>query len=139
MVAVAREHIVSEGWDNVTLVEAPAESLILPAVDGELGVLAGHAPMVVTIKEGIGRVTMNGATRRFAASAGFATIMPDTALVMLQTAEWEEDIDRKRAERDKRRAEEALRQKRSRHEYQMAHATLARAMVRLRISDRSHN
>jgi F-type H+-transporting ATPase subunit epsilon len=121
------------------LVEAPAERLILPAVDGELGILPGHAPMVVTIKEGIGRVTMRGATRRFAASAGFATIMPDAALVMLQTAEWEEDIDRKRAERDKRRAEEILHQKKSRHEYQMARATLARAMVRLRISDRSRN
>ena len=122
-----------------SFVDGQAESAVLPAGDGELCVLAGHAPMVVTIVEGIGRVTVNGEMRRFAASAGFATITPDVVLVMLQTAEWEDEIDIKRAERDKRRAEEALRQEQSEREYKMAHATLARAMARLRVTSTSHN
>jgi len=122
-----------------SFVDGQAESAVLPASDGELCVLAGHAPMVVTIVEGIGRVTVNGEMRRFAASAGFATITPDVVLVMLQTAEWEDEIDIKRAERDKRRAEEALRQELSEREYNMAHASLARAMARLRITNTSHN
>ena len=120
-----------------TFLDGPAESLTIPATDGELSVLARHAPMVVSILEGIGRVTMAGADmRRFAASAGFATITPDVVLVMLQTAEWEDEIDVKRAERNKRRAEEALRQQGSQREYQMARATLARAMARLRVVSR---
>ena len=62
--------------------------------------------------------------------------MQDQVLVMLQTCEWPEEIDIKRAERDQHEAQEILRQKKSMQEYAMARSMLARAMVRLQVKSR---
>jgi F-type H+-transporting ATPase subunit epsilon len=119
--------------------EAPVEMLVLQAVDGEIGILSGHEPMVISLREGILRILQNGIWRSAAASSGFATVIKDEVLVMLQTAEWPEEIDIKRAERDRYIAEERLRQKRSMQEYYLARSMLARAMVRLRAAKRTPN
>ena len=86
----------------------PAEAIIFPAVDGEMGVYPGHEPVVTAIEPGQLRYKAEG--------------------------KWEhpEEIDRKRAEAAKRRAEERLRQKQSIHEYYHSKAALARAMARLK-------
>jgi len=56
--------------------------------------------------------------------------------MMLQSAEWPEDIDRVRAERAERRAKEALLQKQDRQSYMMNQAMLLRAMTRLSVSSK---
>ncbi len=113
--------------------EADAEALTLKAPDGEIGIQAGHAPMLVSTEEGEIRIKMDGAWREAAASDGTATVTPDQVLLMLQTVEWPEEIDENRARRDEERAREALRQKGSLQEYIMAKSMLSRAMVRLRV------
>ncbi len=125
---ITPEHLFFEAQD--------VESLVLPAPDGELCVMAGHEPMVISTIEGELRFTRNGQTRWAAASAGFVTVTRDVVLVMLQTCEWPEEIDIRRAERDREAAEELLRQKRSMQEYVMAKSMLARAMVRLQVKGR---
>ena len=112
------------------------EMLNVSALDGELCVLAGHAPTVIGLTEG--ELTLRddqGKTRWAAASDGFMTITPDETVVMLQSAEWPEDIDRVRAERSERKAREALLQQQDRQSYLMNQAMLLRAMTRLRVSD----
>ena len=89
----------------------PADSLVMPALDGEYGVQPGHEPVV---------------------SDGFAEIMPDYVILLVSSAERPEEIDRKRAERARERAEERLRQKQSIREYHLSKAALARAMARLK-------
>ena len=121
-----------------TFFEGAVEMLILHSTDGEIGILPNHAPEVITIVESELRFLIDGKWRWAAASSGFATVTQDQVLVMLQTAEWPEDIDIKRAERDEYEAKERLRQQKSMEEYRMAHSMLARAMVRLRVSNR-HN
>ncbi len=118
--------------------DGDAEMLILESSDGSVGIMAGHAPTVLSTVESELRILADGKWRWAAASAGFATITQDQVLVMLQTAEWPEEIDIKRAERAQRAAQEHLRQKRSLEEYHMARSMLARAMTRLRVSNR-HN
>jgi len=118
--------------------EGDIEMLVLEAPDGEIAILAGHEPTVISTVEGELRLLQNGQPRWAAASSGFATVIQDQVLLMLQTAEWPEEIDVKRAERSEYEAQERLRQKRSMEEYHMAHSMLARAMVRLRVSSR-HN
>ncbi len=54
-----------------------AESLVAPGLEGEFGVLAGHAPMVALIKRGITRVTADGATRLFVTGQGFVEVAGD--------------------------------------------------------------
>ncbi len=115
------------------------EMLNVSALDGQLCVLADHAPTVVSLTEG--ELTLRdaqGITRWAAASDGFMTITQDDTVVMLQSAEWPEDIDRVRAERAESKAREALLQQQDRQSYLMNQAMLLRAMTRLRVSDRHH-
>ncbi|HNW85804.1 MAG TPA: ATP synthase F1 subunit epsilon [Candidatus Limiplasma sp.] len=112
------------------------EMLDVSAIDGKLCVLADHAPTVVGLTEGeLNLRDENGVARWAAASDGFMTITQDETVVMLQSAEWPENIDRMRAERAERNAREALLQKQDRQSYLMNQAMLLRAMTRLRVSD----
>ena len=113
------------------------EMAVFIAPDGEIGVMPGHMPMVASMREGPIRIQQGGAWRVAAASDGFATITQDQVWLMMQTVEWPEEIDRVRAERDRALAEEKLRQQKSMHEYYIARSMLARAMVRLRVSNRN--
>ncbi len=119
--------------------EGDVDSLVFTTTDGEWCVMAGHQPMVINAVEGEIRITAGRSTRYAASSAGFVTIMQDEVLVMLQTCEWPEEIDIRRAERDRHAAEEVLRQKKSMQEYALASSMLARAMVRLKVKNRNIN
>ena len=116
--------------------EGDVEMLVLETPDGELAIQAGHEPMVISTVEGEIRLHQDGQSRWAATSSGFATVTQDQVLLMLQTAEWPEEIDIKRAQRSEREAQERIRQKRSMEEYHMARAMLSRAMARLRVSNR---
>ena len=111
-----------------------AEMLILPAPDGEVGILPNHQPMIFSISAGELRIKIDGKWRNAACSAGFVTVLKDEVLAVLQTAEWPEEIDIRRAERAEREAQERLRQRQSLLEYRQATAMLARARARLRVS-----
>jgi F-type H+-transporting ATPase subunit epsilon len=115
----------------------PVEMVVLQAEDGEIGVLAGHSPALVALREGVTRVKIGDEWRWFAASSGYASVRTDGVYVVLQTAEWPEEIDVNRALREKEEAEEILRQRQSRQEYALTRSMLARAMVRLRVTRQS--
>jgi F-type H+-transporting ATPase subunit epsilon len=115
------------------------EMLNVSALDGQMTVLASHAPTVVGLTEGeISLRDVNGITRWAAASDGFMTVTQDETVMMLQSAEWPEDIDRVRALRTEAKAREALLQQQDRQSYLMNQAMLLRAMTRMRVSDRHH-
>lgn len=114
----------------------PAQELVLPAIDGLYGVQAGHEPAVTALEPGELRYKVNGEWRIAAIGQGFVEIMPERAIVLVGTAEKPEEIDQKRAEQAKERAEERLRQKKSVQEYYQSKAALARAMARLKVSGR---
>lgn len=110
----------------------PAEALVFPAVDGEMGVYASHEPAVTAVEAGQLRYRTEGQWQYAAVGTGFAEIKPDYVILLVGFAEHPEEIDRKRAEAAKIRAEERLRQKQSIHEYYHSKAALARAMARLK-------
>lgn len=114
----------------------PCESLILPAVDGQMGVQTGHEPVVTAIEPGELRFLRDGQWQIAAVGSGFAEIMPEYAILLVSFAEKPEEIDRKRAEAARQRAEERLRQKQSVEEYYRSKAALARAMARLKTGRR---
>ena len=114
----------------------PCESIVLPAIDGEHGVLADHEPMVTAIVSGECRFTANGKQNIIAVGQGIAEIKPEQVEVIVDTAEYPEEIDARRAEEAKIRAEEAMRQKQSILEYNHSQAALSRAMTRLKVKGR---
>lgn len=111
-----------------------AEMVVLKAHDGEIGIAAGHSPVIVSMEEGELRIKRDDQWRVAAASDGTATVTGSHVSIMLQTVEWPEEIDERRARESQERAQEILRQKGSMQEYVMAKSMLSRAMVRLRVS-----
>lgn len=117
-----------------TLYEGPCVSLTIPASDGERGILAHHSVMTAAIVPGTLRWQPPGQEVQLAAvSPGMVKVEHNEALVLVDSAERPEEIDEARARREADQAREALLQKKSLQEYQLAQNTLARALNRLRV------
>jgi F-type H+-transporting ATPase subunit epsilon len=78
--------------------EGKVESVVLSALDGEYGVLPGHAPVVVALTPGIAHIIVKGKNRYAVMMEGFAEIGPYMTVVVCNAAEWPEDIDVARAQ-----------------------------------------
>ena len=99
---------------SVPFFQGKCVSAVIPVTDGEYGVLAGHSNAVGAVCAGELRFeTEDGEHRRAAVAPGLFKIDGDRVLLLLDAAEWPEDIDVNRALRARREAEEELRQKRS--------------------------
>ncbi len=114
--------------------EGPCVSLTIPTSDGEQGILAHHSDMIAAVLPGTLRYqTPEGPVQLAAVSGGMVKIEKNEVLVLVDSVERPEEIDAARARREADEAREAMLQKKSRQEYQLAQATLARAMNRLRV------
>ena len=119
------------------VVTETADEIVIPGSQGYFGVLPGHAPFLTTL--GIGELMYRiGRDEHFLAVAGgFAEVRNDKVIVLADTAERPEEVDRARAERARERAERRL-AGRSEDEvdYTRALAALARAVTRLMTAGR---
>ena len=69
------------------LLSRPVEMVVLPAYEGEMGVLPGHAPMIVLLRGGTIRLYENGnVTERLYVSGGFAEVTPERVTVLATEA-----------------------------------------------------
>ena len=119
--------------DNV-LYEGPCESIVIPTLQGQYGILAGHCNTIAAVVPVMLTYRVPGQTEEIAAvSAGLIKIENDEVLVLVDAAERPEEIDANRAQRAADEAKETLLQKRSILEYRLAQSNLARAVNRLRI------
>jgi len=112
------------------------EHLVITAIDGLLGIMAGHEPLVTSLPTGELKYLVDGEWKYAAISEGFIQVMPDSSIILAETCELPEEIDIKRAQEARERAEERLRQKQSIKEYYETQAALNRAMNRLKISQK---
>ncbi len=87
-----------------------ADMIIVPGVQGEMGILPNHAPLLSTLKFGILRVRYKGVEQIFTIAGGVIEVQPDLVTVMADAAENVQEIDINRAEAAKRRAEDLLKQ-----------------------------
>ena len=114
--------------------EGPCVSLTIPTSDGERGILAHHETMMAAAQPGTLRWQPPEQEVQLAAvSPGMVKVERNDVLVLVDSAERPEEIDEARARREADEAREALLQKKSRQEHQLAQSTLARALNRLRI------
>ena len=122
---IASDHIFYEG---------PCEQLIVPAQDGEVGILAHHAPLILATVEGSIRFQAPGDERWIhgVVGRGILRVANNRALMVTSFAEHPEQIDAKRAKLALERAKEQLRQKQSLREFKLYQASMARALSRLR-------
>ncbi|HSE94034.1 MAG TPA: F0F1 ATP synthase subunit epsilon [Methylomirabilota bacterium] len=117
------------------------DEVVAPGIEGYFGVLPGHAPFLTTL--GVGELTYRKGHDEFhlAIAGGFAEVRNDKVIVLADSGERPDEIDRARAERARERAEARL-AGRSPHEpldaidYIRALAALARALTRLFVAGR---
>ena len=88
--------------------EGDADIVVLPGVEGEMGILPNHAPLLTTLNLGILKVRSQGVEQFFTIAGGIAEIQPDIITVLANAAENVNEIDVARAEASRRRAEELL-------------------------------
>ncbi|MEX1184356.1 MAG: F0F1 ATP synthase subunit epsilon [Gemmatimonadota bacterium] len=75
--------IISPG---ATVYEGTADMVVAPAWDGEVGVLRGHAPMLVLLGAGDLRVTNGGSEQRFRVEGGFMQVVDNVVTVLSESA-----------------------------------------------------
>jgi len=99
---------------------------------GEFGVLPGHIQFLTTVDIGEVRYIKDGKTYYIATSGGFAEVVNDKILMLLETAELAHEIDVERAQVAKERAEAALKEiSIDTAEYRMYELALLRAITRI--------
>ncbi len=113
--------------------DAQVEFVTVEACDGQLTVLAGHAPMVAPLADGTLTVRVDGQEKQAFHSMGFLEARPDRVVIFVQACEWPEEIDESRARAALEKATEELRQKQSILEHKHSQMSLSRAMARLRL------
>jgi F-type H+-transporting ATPase subunit epsilon len=87
------------------------DTVVIPTVDGEIGVLPGHIPLLTQVASGELRVTKGAATSVLAVSGGFAQIVADKISVLAESAIQEDKIDEHAVENAMKRAEDTLKAK----------------------------
>ena len=119
-----------------SIFEGDVEFVIANSADGELGVLARHAPLMTVLKPGPLRIqaTMGGPEEVLFVGGGFLEVLPDRVTVLADVAEHAEEISIERAEEARKRAQEKLAGTLSTAEETEFQQALAMAEARLRLA-----
>lgn len=112
------------------------EFVVVPGVEGELGVLANHAPMIAGLRIGVIRYFNDeGQERHLAMGGGFVEVLENEVTVLAETAEQGNEIDILRAKAAKERAERRLSERAEQINYARAQMALQRALARIRAAE----
>ena len=119
-----------------SLFEGDVEFIIANGVDGELGVLARHAPLMTILKPGPLRIqeTIGGPEQLLFVGGGFLEVLPDRVTVLADVAEHADEISIEKAEEARRRAQERLAGTLTTAEETEFQNALAMAEARLRLA-----
>jgi len=113
-----------------------AEEIQIPGKNGYLGILPGHAPLITELA--VGEITYRKGGQIFYLSVawGFAEVLPDKVTILAETAERPQEIDVKRAQEQKQKAEEALKTGQTEADLTHAEDALKRAETRLEVAEK---
>jgi F-type H+-transporting ATPase subunit epsilon len=123
-------HIVTQ---DKSLFEGPADMVLAPGSEGELGILPNHAPLLTTLNIGVIRIQHEGEEEVFTITGGVLEVRPEIITVLADVGERIDEIDEARAEAAKARAEELLTKgpPKDTDEYLAIEAALRRSNLRL--------
>jgi F-type H+-transporting ATPase subunit epsilon len=113
------------------------DMVLVPGIEGELGILPHHTPLVSLLGMGELKIRKGGQEEVFAIAGGFLQVRPDKVVVMAETADLAADIDLEKAEEARREAQRALES--GFHEgadLSAARAELQRTLLHIRVAER---
>jgi len=112
-------------------------SVRLPGARGYFGVFPGHTPFISVLGVGTIKVERDGKISTFATTGGVAEVLPSGVSVLAEACESGQDVDTKRAEASKERAQKRIKEGGQDWDVQRAQLALARALNRLKVSGMS--
>jgi F-type H+-transporting ATPase subunit epsilon len=119
------------------LVHAVVDEVTLPGVEGELGILPGHTPLLTVLKVGVLGYRQGDERHYVAIAHGFAEALAERVTVLAQMAERAEEIDVAKAKAALERAEQRLTAGGPQTDLEAARESLAKATVRLQVASRA--
>ncbi|MDA1348096.1 MAG: F0F1 ATP synthase subunit epsilon [Chloroflexi bacterium] len=112
------------------------ELLVVPGINGELGILPRHAPLLTALAPGEIRVVKNGEESFVAISGGFMEVIGNKVTILADTAERADEIDAERAEEALARAQEQLDTRSADIDLGRAMASIRKSQARLKVARR---
>ena len=129
-VVTPERRVLSEAVDSVNV----------PGLNGELGILPGHTPLISQLQTGVLTYARGGAIQRLHVSGGFVEVNADRVSVLAEVAERPEEIDAARARLARERAEKTLSAfSGTEEDFEIARARLSRSIVRLQLATGTPN
>ena len=122
-----------------TVFSEDVEMVTLPAVEGEIGILPQHVPLMTQMVPGEMVVRQNGQDRFLAVGEGLVEITGDHVAILTDLAIAAENIDEAMAEEARQRAQARLREKLSAEEVANVNAALARSLAEIRVKRRQRS
>ena len=114
--------------------EPEADIVVVPAQEGEMGVLPGHAPVLTTMTYGELVIRKGDAEERFAIYGGVVDVRPDKIVVLADLADSSFDLDIEKAQAARERAQELIAQGGEQNPNREALLALRRAELQLKVS-----
>ncbi|NTW27096.1 MAG: ATP synthase F1 subunit epsilon [Candidatus Moranbacteria bacterium] len=123
-----------------TVSEQEVDQVTLPVLDGQVTILPGHRSYIAALKAGEVMLKVGGKEILLVTSGGFIEFNDNTLVVLADTAEAAEDIDLKRAEEARKRAEDLKHEKVTMNEMEYARvaAAIEKEMARVRVAKKHH-
>jgi F-type H+-transporting ATPase subunit epsilon len=112
------------------------DMVVVPGVDGQLGILPHHTPLISALGIGELRIKKAGTEQSMLISGGFVEVRPDKVIVMADLAEHSEEIDEARAADARKQAEAELEEAKDPVDIARVRAALQTALMRERIATR---
>ena len=107
------------------------DMVIAPGIDGQLGILPKHAPLMTMLQPGELTIRKGGSDSFFTVTGGFMEVLGDRVIILADACEHSEEINEERAQEAMRRAQERIAGRPADMQMQRALASLRRAQVRL--------
>lgn len=113
--------------------EGDVDMVEMNTTEGEIGVYRNHIPMTLIVSPGVLTITQGSEKKQAALHSGFVQILQDSVTILAEVVEWPDEIDEKRAEAARERAERRLSGNSDNIDYRRAEIALKRAVCRINV------
>lgn len=121
---------------NRTFFDEEVEMVVLRTVEGDLGILKNHIPLVTPLSIGKLKLIADGQTREAAIAGGFVHVDREKTVVITDAAEWPEEIDVNRAQEARNRAEGRIKSQGGEVDILRAEIALKKALNRIDVANK---
>lgn len=116
--------------------DGDVELVELRTSEGEMGVLKGHIPLTAILVPGVLKIKEDGQEKVAALHDGFVEIFQDHMTILAESCEWPEEIDLRRAEEAKERAEKRISSGDANVNVARAELALRKSLIRIQLAEK---